>query len=351
MPRKTVHANLNPKFPVLLTVLAVLGFGTDMAYAQNAPQTNTQQQAQINNYPALQQGSAMAGQIIGYNPQTGAPIYQQQPLSQEPQKKRQVLYEDLEKDVDGTNDVPPDLKSLQNIQRENKLIDGEVSGMPLDIRRDAIREAAISYGARGGLAARTFEIRRELETRALSLDKVYDFRQLLIPAPSGLLIEPPVISESLNAMLIEGDGQQAAVSDRIYNIVNNAKIVSTARTWRTYLEREWGVVDPPPDILRPENEEERKLWTELVEKGWEEGVRQANEIFQDDLNVLMADFQGMVRYRVLLTQGMVSPPYALQVDRGVTGDGKEMRIGDRAVQITGVPELITGSEQWQPANR
>ena len=58
-----------------------------------------------------------------------------------------------------------------------------------------------------------------------------------------------------------------------------------------------------------------------------------------------------MRYRVLLTQGMVSPPYALQVDRGVTGDGNEMRIGDRAVQITGVPELITGSEQWQPANR
>ena len=26
-------------------------------------------------------------------------------------------------------------------------------------------------------------------------------------------------------------------------------------------------------------------------------------------------------------------------------------VGDRAVQITGVPELITGSEQWKPANR
>ena len=59
----------------------------------------------------------------------------------------------------------------------------------------------------------------------------------------------------------------------------------------------------------------------------------------------------MIRYRTLLAQGMVSQPYALQVDRGITGDGNEMRVGDRAVQITGVPELITGSDQWKPANR
>ena len=45
-------------------------------------------------------------------------------------------------------------------------------------------------------------------------------------------------------------------------------------------------------------------------------ILQANETFQDDLNVLLADFRGMIRYRSLLAQGMVSPPYALQVDRG-----------------------------------
>ena len=146
-------------------------------------------------------------------------------------------------------------------------------------------------------------------------------------------------------------GQQAAVSDRVINIVMNARIVSTARTWRNYLERAWSVVEPPPDILRPENDTERALWAELVKKGWKEGVRQADETFEEDLNILLADFRGMVRYRMLLAQGMISPPYALQVDRGITGGGEEMRIGDRAVQITGVPELVPGFEQWQPASR
>ncbi|MGB0719479.1 MAG: type IV secretory system conjugative DNA transfer family protein, partial [Bdellovibrionales bacterium] len=160
--------------------------------------------------------------------------------------------------ADGTEDgrkTPPSLQDIQNIKKENTIIDDK-GGLPLDIRRDAVVEAAVSYGARAGLAWRTYQIREETEKRARYLDKVFDFRELLIPAPSGLLIEPPVVSESINAMLIEGDGQQAAVSDRIYNIIYNARIVSAPRNWRTYLEREWGEVEPPPDILRPEDDEE-----------------------------------------------------------------------------------------------
>ena len=49
----------------------------------------------------------------------------------------------------------------------------------------------------------------------------------------------------------------------------------------------------------------------------------------------------MIRYRKLLAQGIVSAPYALQIDRGVTGGGDEMRIGDRAVTITG-PSINDG---------
>lgn len=247
-------------------------------------------------------------------------------------------------------EVPLSLTQAERLRLDAEF-DAEDEDMPFDIRKEAIRESAISYGARAGLAWRTYYIRREMDRRGRALDKIYDFRQLLIPAPSGLLIEPPVISENVNAMLIEGDGQQAAVSDRIYNIMNTAKIVAAPRTWRTYLERHWGKVSPPPNVLRPKNREERALWVRLVRKGWTEGVKQADEIFEQDLNRLVGDFEGMIRYRMLLAQGMVSAPYALQVDRGVTGGGDEMRIGDRAVQITGKPSLITGHQTWQPASR
>ncbi len=243
-------------------------------------------------------------------------------------------------------------KTLQDLQEIPGYVEksGE-EGLPVDIRREAIKEAALSYGARGGLATRSFEIRQELDVRASSLDKVFNFRQLLIAAPSGFMIEPPIISESLNSLLIEGDGQSAAVSDAIYRINENVKIVSAPKNWRTYLERGWGAVEDPPEILRPKNDEERVFWREQVEIGWKAGYEQGSEVFEEDLNRLASDFDGMVRYRKLLAQGMVSPPFAQQIDRGVTGEAETMRIGDRAVVITGTPQLISGSERWQPASR
>lgn len=245
---------------------------------------------------------------------------------------------------------PPSREALENIPKLNVTTDAG-TGMPFDIRQDALKEAALSYGARGGLAMRTFEIREALDLRGRYLDKVFDFRNLLIAAPSGLLIEPPIISEAENAMLIEKGGQDAAVADRYYHINENARIVSAPRTWHTYLERNWGEVTPPPDILRPADQKERELWIEFVGKGWEEGYNQADQIFEEDLARLTTDYQGMVRYRMLLAQKMVSAPYALQIDRGVTGGGNEMRVGDRAIKLTGVPELVPGYEQWQPASR
>lgn len=256
---------------------------------------------------------------------------------------------DNEEPLTEADEEPVELQDLLKYKPKTK--QEKKDELPLDIRKEAIIEAAISFGARGGLAKRTYEIRQELDVRARLLDKVFNFSNLLIAAPSGLLIEPPIISENFNSMIIDVNGQTAAVSDRMLNIIRNARIVSASRDWRVYLEREWGEVLPPPDILLPQNHEERVVWYENVQKGWDYGIKQADEIFKDDLARLESDFQGMIRYRMLLAQGMVSPPYALQIDRGITGGGDEMRIGDRAVQITGVPELMTGAETWKPASR
>ncbi|MES2728891.1 MAG: type IV secretory system conjugative DNA transfer family protein [Pseudomonadota bacterium] len=247
--------------------------------------------------------------------------------------------------------LPPlSMQALQEIEPTTDWDSGD-SKLPLDIRHEALKEAALSFGARGGLAARTYDIYQELQSRASYLDRVYNFRNLLIAAPSGLLIEPPIVSESLDALLVEGDGQTAAVADVVYNINRNVRIVSTSRNWRQYLERQWGHIQEPPDILRPKNADERKMWRELVAKGWAEGATQADEIFEQDLNRLAADFNGMIRYRKLLTQGQISAPYATQLDRGITGGGEEMRVGDRAVRITEKPQFLTGGREWQPASR
>lgn len=239
----------------------------------------------------------------------------------------------------------------------------EEKDLSLKIRQDSQREAALSFGARGGLAWRSKQIMDDLNRNEAALDRVYDFRRLLIKAPSHMFIEPPIISEGLNNLLVSPNGDEAAVADSIYHISRQARIVSAPRNWRQYLERTWDVVLPPPDILLPETAAERAAWRQWVARGWEEGYKQADEIFQDDLNRLTADFEGMVRYRVLLTQNKVSVPYATLVDRGVSGNRvevqvgnkpvkitNEMRVGDRAIRITQPVTLRpdNASEQWEP---
>lgn len=239
----------------------------------------------------------------------------------------------------------------------------EEKDLAIKIRRDSQHDAAMSFGARGGLAWRTKQIMERLDKAKGALDKTYDFRRLLIKAPSNMFIEPPIISEALNNFIVTNDGNEAAVADRIYAISRQARIVSAPRNWRQYLEREWAKILPPPDILLPETPQEREAWRLWVKEGWEQGIAQADEIFQSDLNRLEADFEGMVRYNVLLAENKVSAPYATMEDRGVSGNDiqamvaghpmtitNEMRVGDRAIKITAPATLrkVDEGDSWQP---
>ncbi len=219
------------------------------------------------------------------------------------------------------------------------------------IRVSALQEAGLSFGARGGLAYRTFEIQRRLAEQDTYLSQIYDFNRLLIPASSGLLIEPPIVNEATQALLIKTGGQEAAVADRVLKINRAARIVSASRNWRTYLERDWGAVEPPPPLLRPKDDREVAVWQRSVKKGWDAGIEQADDIFQADLDRLTNDFTGMVRYRELVAQKMITPPYSAGDNRGVTGNASEMRIGDRGLEITGPSQFVVKPNNWDPATR
>lgn len=253
--------------------------------------------------------------------------------------------------------TPPEMTALQNIHKthgSNPAITDDLIAkeIAIDMRRDAQREAALSYGARGGLAKRNYQILERLGGYEQVLDKVFDFRPLLVKAPSGLLIEPPIVRESLDAMVITENGIEAAVADQVLKINQQAKIVPTARNWRQYLVMAYeSEIAPPPRILWPKNAKEQGEWNTWVKQGWEAGYTQAEEAFEAGLNQLLSDYSGMVRYRLLLAQGKISQPYALHEDRGVTGGHNEMRVGDRALRITGPSQFLTGAELWKPADR
>lgn len=218
-----------------------------------------------------------------------------------------------------------------------------------EIRLKALRDAALSYGARGGLAYRTHEIAEQLKTSERQFDQVYAFHRLVLPTPGEVgVVVPPIVVEGLDAIAVGEDGQAASASRRVYRIEEPARIATVAPNWRSYVSRSWTFPEPPPEVLRPSDDRELDIWRAWVERGWAEGVRQAERTFELDLARLKRDFEGIVRYRRLVAEGVIDSLYLAGAELGVTGGGDELKIGERMVRITMPAMFNTDSGSWTP---
>lgn len=212
------------------------------------------------------------------------------------------------------------------------------------IRLESLKEAALGYGARSGLARRSYEIGKILYENQELLDGVFNFNSLLLDRS----VMPPVLSEAQNA-LKQPDSDTIRVADAVYRIERQAAFVTAPPNWRDYLVREYRYkVDLPADLLLPKGDGERKVWQQYVTQGWDTGVRQANAIYEKSLARLERDFKGMILYRSLLAKGMIGRPYVAESNLGVTGDGNSMNVNDRILRITAKPKLETNPAVWKP---
>lgn len=210
------------------------------------------------------------------------------------------------------------------------------------LRAQAIRETALSVGARGGLAERAQKINGILLSYEPVLARIFQF--------SGLLLDdnilPPVLVEARNILNLSGT-DAIRVADRNYKIISQARFVTAAPTWREYLWMSYDVPELPDRSLLPRNKPERIMWERDLEEGWEAGLRQADLIYTENINRLVRDLKGMILYRRLLAQNMVSEPYVATMDMGVTGGGSDMTVNDRVLRITTFPELQAKGDNWK----
>ncbi|GAB5387238.1 MAG: type IV secretion system DotC family protein [Alphaproteobacteria bacterium] len=249
----------------------------------------------------------------------------------------------LEKVEYKSDTQPPPLDELQDL-RATTAVEGDIA----EFKAAIIKDVALSLGARGGLAHRSWEINEKLDGHTVELTRIYAFDRLSIKAPSGSIVMPPIVIESSKPYSVAEDGQAASAADRVYRIIKPGEIVGRPPNWRDYLVRTWDFPEPPHPSLLPKTDAERELWREWVDTGWKEGVQQAEEIFEDDLERLQRDIEGMARYRALVAQGLVTEMYFDRKDRGVTGDANELRIGDRVVNITAPAQFDLNSQSWSP---
>lgn len=214
------------------------------------------------------------------------------------------------------------------------------------IRYGAIQEIAMSFGAQGGLAFRAHQLNEITQCQAANLDQIFNFNALMLKHN----VLPPVLAEG-QMTLNKANPFTLRLADRVFKIVQNPQFVTTPPTWRDYLYLNYTAPETPNITLLPKNELERQIWNRYVTIGWNAGVQQANEIFNADLARLKRDFDGMILYRKLLAQNMVTPPFVAKVDLGVTGNSRYMRVNDQVLRITSTSKLNTNSRTWRAVVR
>jgi defect-in-organelle-trafficking protein DotC len=242
-------------------------------------------------------------------------------------------------------ETPPSLEQLQATRPGDQKGDGLDKG-----RGDQLRQSALTYGAQGGLAARSYAINEMLRRHAAELESTFDFRPLVLPVGNGqTLMRPPIVTAAEMAFALGDDAQTARETSCIYQITREAQLASAPPNWRSYLVRSWAAPDRPSDAGLPHSDQEVEFWNKWVAEGWAAGEKQAVEIFLDDLGRLQRDIVGMARYRVLLRAGLVEPPKVAFQTVAAEGGRDDLHIGDRTVRITDQPGLQANPRRWSDA--
>lgn len=300
--------------------LAISACSPSIEYiASNQPEVSSNSGEVVGSSP-----SQKPQERIGINPN----LADQKKLSSLVNKKTPTLGEMLSLEYYETD------KEEQEEKEEDKL------------RLPAMKDTALTYGARGGLAYTSWQINKMLEDRSAYLNEVYSFNKLILRGPDGATVLPPIISEAKSAYELKDSGRSIRVADQVFEIIKQAQFTPTAPMWHTYLIREYSPPNEPNPVILPKTDREKRLWAKYIKEGWEAGEKQANDIFSSDLNKLERDYQGMIRYLSLLEEGKVSKPIIAKGDLGITGGGDSMRVNDRSIRITRDPELITNSQDW-----
>lgn len=243
-----------------------------------------------------------------------------------------------------TNDTPINTNSYQQLANLTQNSVGGASALSGNqIRMNAVKQAALTLGAQSGLAYESQKINANLLQNAQHLRTIFNFDPLIL----NHSILPPVLVQGRNTLNLDSS-TVIRMANQSYTIQQNAKFVTAPPTWRTYLIMDYKKPDIPNKTLLPENEDEQTVWRENLETGWKSGVSQADMIFQENLARLKQDFKGMILYRKLLAEHMVTPPYVASTDLGITGDREHLNIGDRILRISALPGLQTNSKDWTP---
>ncbi|RMN08410.1 MULTISPECIES: type IV secretory system conjugative DNA transfer family protein [Pseudomonas syringae group] len=234
---------------------------------------------------------------------------------------------------------PPDLDALLNPQ-------SQATAKVTDIRSQLLSGVGHTVGFRGGMAARGHELVDGLNSRQPALDAMYKFGPMI--AKNGTL--PPVIVEARDLAAFTPD--QIRTANRVYKIEREERFVSVPPTWRDYLYVGLPVrqsVDLPAFEARPQDDDEERIWKKAVREGWADGYKQADAILEANFHRLTRDYTGMHLYSTLLQADMITTTRVAESQQTVTGDSKQLMLGDKLRRVTDKAQFVTDPGKWRPS--
>lgn len=244
----------------------------------------------------------------------------------------------------GCHNKSIDTAKLSDLERlSTRTVEGDSPNVS-PIRLQALRDTAMTIGAQSGLSDRAKQLNEMLETRARHLDQVFNFNAMMLEQN----VLPPVLVESRDNLNL-ASAETIRIADMTYQIADQARFVTAPPTWRSYLAMDYKKPPIPNVTLLPKDQQERLVWRKYIDKGWKQGSQQAEAIFKENLARLHRDYNGMILYRKLLAQNIVSAPYVAKTNLGVTGGGSNIRVNDQVLRITALPTLQADSKRWKPA--
>jgi defect-in-organelle-trafficking protein DotC len=211
------------------------------------------------------------------------------------------------------------------------------------LRYEALKEVAYTLGVQTGVRWRYDAIDNLLEANRSTLDRVFDFRPLLLHDGR---VAPAVVDRSEGAYRLVSP-TEARQTEATYTIEQEARLVSRPPDWRDYLPKSYPTFTRPDPAMLPRDAPERQIWASAVASGWREGVVQANRLFDSHLARLRRDYLGMARCKLLALEGIVDIPLLAENRLGVTVNGRMLSVGERLFRIP----TATGFEpvgNWKP---
>lgn len=208
---------------------------------------------------------------------------------------------------------------------------------------DELKLWGVRVGMYYGYQSELKEIDKDLQELAESLDKAFNFRNLIIE--DNLL--PPVIVKGYN--FYKQDNGVTTESSEIYRIRKKARYSYNSPTWRDYLLLSSGKISKPilsPGI-KPKTQEAKDAWRAAVEDGYEKGIEHAREVFQYKMSELKEDFQGMVLAHHLYQLGMLDVSKLVKLAKGTVVSDDGININEVITQLEG-NDKFKPLENWKP---